>query len=677
MLIHLSRFQGMVPRAGDYILAAFQAQQARNVDLFSGELRPIPALLPVTTPAKTGPLLSIYKLGDYWCHWPLDVDVVPAPLQTDNLRIYYTGDGQPKATDESLVASGSDEKYPNAWYRLGLPAPETAPTVAAGSGAAADVIRSYAYTFVTAWGEESAPSPAGTDTGPSDATWALTGLDTAPPNTTNITAAVHSGGVVTVTTDVSHFLETGDVVTIAGVVGMTDLDGEYTATVTGATTFTVAQATAQTYTSGGTVDREAPIQTTDMVKYIYRTLDGKYKFVAEVAAATTSYNDTTADEDLGELLPSADADEPKLRWLGPPVDLKGLRPLPNGSLLGFRGRTLYFTPPYQPHAWPEAYELTFPFNIIGAEVVGNSVIVATDVDPYIVVGDDPSAMFPQALESFHACLNKRSMVRWGNGVMFAAPEGLVYVPVAGAPQVITSSWLKKRNWELYNPESVHAYVYENRYYGFFTSGGESGNEDGSFVFDPAETDSTFTEIGQQATAGYVIKGTGNMYLLVDDTISQWEAATTKLTFTWKSKKIKLPRPATLKACMVRMTTGAGVTEAEAEAEITAAMAAVDAKVASGELTSDGGFGGSAVGVYSFAGGPYVDAAASVGAIQSATLKVWADGVLVRERQLSGTEIFRIPMDRKAKVFEVELSGTDVTIHDIYLAETMSELARVE
>ena len=71
-----------------------------------------------------------------------------------------------------------------------------------------------------------------------------------------ISGAAYDTGVVTVTTTTAHGYSAKDQVTISGIVGMTDLNADFTiASAPTATTFTVSLTTAQSYTSGGTVRR--------------------------------------------------------------------------------------------------------------------------------------------------------------------------------------------------------------------------------------------------------------------------------------------------------------------------------------------------------------------------------------------------------------------------------------
>ncbi len=171
--IFINQFQGVAPRIDERLLAPSQGQTADNIRLTSGALQSWRETVLVDTPAKTGTLQTIYLYqgtgSDLWLHWTQDVNVVKSPISDDTTdRIYWTGEGVPKAAnneDSSVFgvdATGGTSEYPENSITLGAPAPTAAPTVAiGGSGAGTnpvDVV--YVYTFVSVWGEESAPSPA-------------------------------------------------------------------------------------------------------------------------------------------------------------------------------------------------------------------------------------------------------------------------------------------------------------------------------------------------------------------------------------------------------------------------------------------------------------------------------------------------------------------------------------
>ncbi|WP_230685400.1 hypothetical protein, partial [Streptococcus pneumoniae] len=75
---------------------------------------------------------------------------------------YYTGDGTPKWTDNSIGLTGGPP-YPQASRELAVPAPTTAPAIALTTdGTGTDATRYYVETFVNDLGWESAPSPIST-----------------------------------------------------------------------------------------------------------------------------------------------------------------------------------------------------------------------------------------------------------------------------------------------------------------------------------------------------------------------------------------------------------------------------------------------------------------------------------------------------------------------------------
>lgn len=166
MLISLANFAGVAPKLAPFMLQPNQAQVASNTRLWTGALEPLPAKSTV----KTGLNVltqSIYRFGqdspgdaNYWFAWNDHVHVVKGPIAGDvTERTYYTGDGYPKVTNNSIALAS--EPYPSASYRLGIPAPSVAPmTVVNGTGDTTETLesRAYVYTYVSQWGEEGQPS---------------------------------------------------------------------------------------------------------------------------------------------------------------------------------------------------------------------------------------------------------------------------------------------------------------------------------------------------------------------------------------------------------------------------------------------------------------------------------------------------------------------------------------
>jgi len=158
------RFSGTAPGVAPRLLAEQFGQIAENVDLESGRLVSIKDDSDIYT-LQNSTRRSIYYYRDTsWLEWNEEnVSVVPGPIPGDTLdRLYFTGDDYPRVGTVSTLVSGSSG-YPVNSYRLGIPAPTSAPTTSK-SGTADDTQTpsdvSYVFTFVSALGEEGPPSPA-------------------------------------------------------------------------------------------------------------------------------------------------------------------------------------------------------------------------------------------------------------------------------------------------------------------------------------------------------------------------------------------------------------------------------------------------------------------------------------------------------------------------------------
>lgn len=191
-VIKLEAFGGMIPRMSPRLLPPQAATLARNTKLLNGELRGYRApreIADLTYESFTVRRAyrieyndQYYGAGEHWLAFDSkEVDVVRSPIVNDRFdRYYWAGDGRPKYNPLNRILHGLDPYY------LGVPAPLTAPTVTPPAGT--DETRTYLVTFVSAYGEESGPSPYKVATGNSG-TWALTSLPTsvADPSFRNIT----------------------------------------------------------------------------------------------------------------------------------------------------------------------------------------------------------------------------------------------------------------------------------------------------------------------------------------------------------------------------------------------------------------------------------------------------------------------------------------------------------
>lgn len=201
MLVALRNFSGIAPRLDPRRLGESTAQVAKNCDLRNGTLRALRGTTSVLALTKPGTIKTIYRFGQtlsneaqYWFHWADDVDVVRGQIAGDTEeRTYFAGDstfGHPRVTKSSIALTGGTN-YPMQSYRLGVPAPASAPTSGGVTGDPdpdiEDETRAYVYTYVTADGEEGPPSLPVFIVAREGQTVALEGLLTAIAGDYNIT----------------------------------------------------------------------------------------------------------------------------------------------------------------------------------------------------------------------------------------------------------------------------------------------------------------------------------------------------------------------------------------------------------------------------------------------------------------------------------------------------------
>ncbi len=261
---------------------------------------------------------------------------------------------------------------------------------------------------------------------------------------------------------------------------------------------------------------------------IYRSVSGVYLFVAEVTAATASFEDTIAAEDLGEELPST-------TWAMPPATLRGLINLPNGLMAGFVGRDVYFCDPYHPHAWPEQYVQSLDYPVVGLGRMDTTLAVLTTGTPYLIQGSHPDTMTAVKSDLEQSCASKRSIVSTNGVVIYASPDGLVMLS-SGGSKLLTESYFTRAQWQAYfKPDSIHGYAQDLKYVGFYNNGTSSGG----FIYDLTTGQLALHSI--YATAGYNDLVNDKLFLaFADRSVKVWQAGSAR-SYVWRSKKFTLPR----------------------------------------------------------------------------------------------------------------------------------------
>lgn len=571
--IKVKQFGGLAPRTSPRLLRDNLATIATDVNLESGRLVPITDNSDTLTLSNSS-RQSIFKYTDNperWLQFDEDVNVVRGPLPGDtNNTIYWSGQTFPKMGRSTDIISGS--VYPNAGFRLGIPAPTAAPTVAAvtpntfdglltttngsatvtittqSSGAATAHSLSVNQTVVL----KSFSATNGISTGAINGTYRVKTVPTTTTFTVELSETANASGNSSVAgngveiggnSEADLDYETSYVYTFVSAYGEEGPPSAASTVITTDDNMTVNISGLETST--------AKSNTNLSKKRIYRSNTGSnttaFQFVGEVALATATFVDSSKNNELAEVIPSTD-------WIAPPDDdtalypdgpMKGLISLPGGILAGFTGKRICFSEPFQPHAWPADYRIAIDEEIVGIAATSNGVVVTTQGTPYLVTGNDPSAMMAIRIETAEACLSKRSVIDMGEYVMYASPDGLIAVSGATARN-LTEGLVTPEQWQsTYYPSTITGFYWQGRYVGYFDRGSGASPRYGGFIFDPRDNGS-LALVNLDASAlirgGFTDPDDNELYIIIGNKIKKFQGSSTALTYNWKTKDFAVPRP---------------------------------------------------------------------------------------------------------------------------------------
>lgn len=664
----LKAFTGGIPKLDPRLLPDFAARDATNVFLTSGRLDPMLEPLDVAS-ARSGDVQSIYRMYDdtnsVWLNWSEQVDVAESPVFVENgFRICFASpDFEPRQTDLALASSGSP--YPGAWYVLGVTPPITKPTVSSVTGGSGTpVSRSYVYTFVTTWGEESAPSPAATIfNGTPDGTWNLSIPDVAPPNVYNISATTWAAGKLRLTVDSVFGLRAKERILIAGLAPVSLNNSFRVDSIDTVNKYVyIVIADPGTITDGaGTATRQAPHNTTGMTKRVYRsitTAEGTDFFLVgdNIAVATTTFADNVTV--IGEPIPTTG-------WAMPPANLEGLVVHPSGSMAGFVGNDLYLSEPYAPYAWQIANILTLDFKIVGIGQFSQSLVVGTEGRPYVVTFADVSAASAQKVDEAWPCLSKRGVVSFSNGVYFPTNLGLAYVGNSGT-QLITKEMYSQRDWAAVQPSTFNACQHDNRYYAVY----EVDNQRQILVISPTEG---VSNINLTPGAIFADREDGQVYIAFNAFVSRLNGHIGfTVPFSWVSKEIVLNNPENLGAAKIDFDSQLDIDEVIEINNANADIAALNATIFAGDIE---GSVDTMMLNSQIVNDDDLLTPLSLAGIRYLSFTLFADNELVFNKEVVSNAIFRLPAGKKYSSFWIQISGT-AAVKSVLIGGTPMELKNV-
>lgn len=363
-------------------------------------------------------------------------------------------------------------------------------------------------------------------------------------------------------------------------------------------------------------------------KVIYRAVSGAtgtiFRFVAEIPLAQAEYLDAIPDTELGEELESEG-------WALPPVGMRGILALPNGTMAGFDGNQLCLSAPNRPHAWPVANRYAVDTLVIAIGNIDTTVVIGTENFPYLAIGTSPGDYSMTKLEVPQACVAKRSLAYLtGFGVVFASPDGLIAIAGNGNVQNLTGGMFTRKQWQALVPESILGIAHDDVYHFFF-----DGDDGLGRALDLKPDGFGAIRLAYHATAAFADPLTDELQLVLDvddeptatylplpgtaplpdgTTIYTFDAATGdgKMVFQWRGKLNLLPNPTAFCYCQVR---------------------ALD--------------------------------------YTNMVLRLYGDGVLFFDRVITSQAPFTLPLIDAYNSFEIEIIGTS-TVRTVQVAEDIGE-----
>lgn len=441
MKLTFQQFSGIAPRIAPRLLPATLAQEALDVKLWSGELRPHYADTIIKyIPSHTQSIYRYkWKNKKYnWLGWAKSVNVVKGPVYDDeNNRIYLmVNDGTGfLVTDSSLL---EDRDYINGLeskaYAVAIPEPGQSDIWISGGTGSGDIeSRSYVYCYVRQWSDGTID--VGKSSGPLKNS----------SDRSRYTVDVRPGQVVdlSIVDPIAHANGIG-----AGINKIYIYRSEVTS----------AGQALYSYVDQFDVNTN---RVTNNPAAVWVANGSYYK-----------YSDSKPSTSLGEACPS-------IYWDPPVTGLKGLVSLQNGLFAAYKDSTIYVSDWNAPHAWPYEHTVTIDYPIVGLGSFGNTIVVCTEAVPVLITVTDPTKPTTRAIQENCPCVSAGSIVSTRNGVIFASTNGLVLINSA-SPTFITEKIITQDEWLPLHPESLQAAFLNNTYYGFFTNPAEKA---AGFLFD--------------------------------------------------------------------------------------------------------------------------------------------------------------------------------------------------
>lgn len=405
---------------------------------------------------------------------------------------------------------------------------------------------------------------------------------------------------------------------------------------------------------------------------IYRTVVGstsaEFQYVGEfycdgINWSTYSFADNVADSDLGEVNTTTYYDRA-------PSGIANLNAHPNGFFVASKSNYILFTEPYQLHAWPEDYRISFDSDVMAVGLFGSTIVVMTNSFVYTLSGPHPDSMYRTRL-GFQPCLYNGATVNTDMGVLFPSAEGFQLVNSSGI-QNITADKFDPADWEDYYLDSMLGVYYNKSYYGFFRGEDAEGYIRIDFINNRITTGQHYHYGANVSEYDGVFRTITNSDPSTPSTLyrSLWDAIPEMfLNYLYKSPRFVISKPANFKVAQVLMDTDfydEVIDRFEDEDVIKDFNAAL---WASGLFYSQ-------VNWFQVNGqqvnGDGLIRLLNVGVQDFIEFRVYVKSVLQFTKQVRNNSIFKLPRGFKSQEWEIEVVGM-IPIKRIIMATSTEEI----
>lgn len=608
MKISTSQFKGMAPKLDPIVLPKDYAQNSVNVAYGSGTLVPIKDALAEVELDSTLTYKTIHKYNTSptayeWLSWTTEVDLARDPVYSDTYnRTCITGlYDAPRIFDSSLLGSYTTVSTANS-YLLGLAIPAT-PTIALSGSSTAGTpeTRAYVIAYSRKW----------TDGKIDDGPWS------APAET--------SGGVAYVDVPPADSVVVSNIPDAPAGYGITEIN--VYRSVAGTTTgqFQLVISFNITSAKAGSV-----------TGVTWNSGTSKFTFL-----------DNIATTDLGAVGNNQ-------LWIAPPTSLTKITSLQNGILAGVSENFVYFSEPYQVHAWPDKYRVAIDRPVVGLGAFGNTLVVCTTAEPYLITLTDPASAVAYPVKESAPCVSGRAIVSFRDAVVYPSYSGFYRIDSAGIVNM-TQAIADARDIAAYNVATMVSAGLDTMYYGVYL---DTNGQRKIFSIDMAHPDYGLAICDAECTAIvadpvqsvlYVVRKYSSNY----QAIAKYDRSDVSLRLTWRSKKFSSQDDSINFSCARvrhKQSTAEPVVYDYTDIELLEAIAARDFNE------------------YPINGLPGLGAELNTDVI----FKYYVDGVLVFTKLVNNSLPFRLPAGIVGHYFEIEIASC-CDVYEIDLATSMKEL----